>query len=102
MEATAVLGIVAATWGIVMSLAPILQIRAIRSQGDSDSVSAGQWVVWCVGFSLWLAYGISISDPPLIVNNAFALIMGITTLTIVLRYKTAAKPTEATRPSQPT
>ena len=87
MEITTVLGIAATTWGIFMSFAPILQIRAILRQGDSDSVSAGQWMVWVVGFSLWLSYGIAIGDAPLIVSNAVALAMGATTLTFILRYK---------------
>jgi MtN3 and saliva related transmembrane protein len=70
-----------------MSLAPILQIRVIRKQGHSWGVSAGQWRVWSIGFMLWLAYGISITDWPLIVNNIVSLSMGITTLVVIARYR---------------
>lgn len=86
-----VLGIAAGGWGVAMSLAPIFQIRAIRRAGQSDGVSAAQWSVWIVGFSLWLAYGISIRDWPLIINNIVAVTMGTTTLAVILLYRSTRR-----------
>jgi uncharacterized protein with PQ loop repeat len=56
------LAVAASAWGVAMSFAPLLQIRAIRAHGSSQAVSAGYQKILLVGFVLWLAYGISIGN----------------------------------------
>ena len=46
------LAVAAATWGVAMSLAPLLQIRAIRAHGSSHAVSVGYQQILLVGFLL--------------------------------------------------
>lgn len=71
------LGVAAASWALVMALAPILQIREIVRRGSSEGVSLGYFAVLMVGFALWVAYGIASRDLPLIVPNCVAfLVMG--------------------------
>ena len=77
-----VLGIGAASWGIVMALSPVLQIRRILDRRSSDDVSIGYFLVLLFGFSLWIAYGISIGNLILIIPNTVAV--GVTVLTIVI------------------
>lgn len=73
------LGIAAATWALVMALAPILQIREIMRQGSSEGISIGYFAVLIVGFALWVAYGLASGDLPLIIPNCVAfLVMGCT------------------------
>ena len=79
--------IAAGAWGVAMALAPLLQIRAIRRQGSSRGVSIGYQQVLVVGFLLWLAYGISIGNPALIVPNTIALFVSVTTILVVLRFR---------------
>ena len=54
-----VLAAIAASWGVVMALAPLLQIREIRRHRSSRSVSVAYQQVLLVGFVLWLAYGVA-------------------------------------------
>ena len=82
-----VLAFVAATWGIAMALAPLLQIRAIRAQGSSEAVSVGYQQVLLVGFLLWLAYGISIRNLALIVPNTVAAFVSLATILVALRFR---------------
>lgn len=78
---------IAGSWGVLMAIAPLLQIRAIVSRGHSEGVSAGHIAVLWVGFVLWLAYGISIASTPLVVTNVVALTTGTATLAIIIRYR---------------
>jgi uncharacterized protein with PQ loop repeat len=70
-----------------MALAPLLQVRAIRAAGHSGSVSVAYQQVLLVGFTLWLAYGISIDNWALIVPNAIAWIVSLGTILIARRYR---------------
>jgi MtN3 and saliva related transmembrane protein len=71
-----VLAVMAATWGVVMAVSPLLQIRKIIRRGSSRDVSIGYLAVLVIGFCLWIAYGISIANPALIVPNSVALSVG--------------------------
>ena len=81
------LGIAAATWGLVMAMAPVLQIRRILQNHSSRDVSIGYLVVLVVGFALWIVYGTTIGNAALIVPNTAALATGIGTIGIALRYR---------------
>ena len=81
------LAIVTTTWGVLMALSPILQIRTIRRQRSSAGVSIGYFRVLGVGFVLWLAYGIDRSDPVLIISNTAALAMCAAVILVALRFR---------------
>ena len=82
-----VLGIAAATWGVVMALAPALQIRRILERRSSDDVSIGYFLVLLFGFSLWIAYGLSISNLILIIPNTVAVCVTVLTIVIARRFR---------------
>lgn len=82
-----VLAIGAATWGVVMALSPLLQVRKMVRRGSSRDVSISYFWVLIVGFSLWIAYGVSIENYALIVPNTVALIMAFTTVGVAARYR---------------
>ena len=90
MESTTLLGVATTAWGVVMSVAPILQIRRIRSAGTSAGVSRGHLVVLLIGFGLWLAYGIAIDLLPLVITNAVSLVATAAWLVEVRRYRPRA------------
>jgi MtN3 and saliva related transmembrane protein len=77
----------AASWGVAMALSPLLQIRAIRAAGHSGSVSVAYQQVLLVGFTLWLAYGIALDNWALIVPNAIAWIVSLTTILVARHYR---------------
>jgi len=82
-----VLGIGAASWGVVMALAPVLQIRRILERRSSDDVSIGYFLVLLFGFSLWIAYGISIGNLILIIPNTVAVSVTVLTIVIARRFR---------------
>ena len=87
MNSETVLAIVASSYGILMAIAPLLQIRAIMLTRDSSGVSAGYQRVLLVGFVLWLAYGIASDNWAIIVPNVVAAFVSLATIVITQRYR---------------
>lgn len=81
------LGVVAASWGVVMALSPVLQIRRILAYRSSRDVSIGYLAVIAIGFGLWIAYGIAIENVALIVPNTLALIVGLIAIGVAVRFR---------------
>jgi uncharacterized protein with PQ loop repeat len=78
----AFLGIAAASWGVVMAVAPLLQVRRMVIRRSSDDLSLGYFAVLLPGFALWAAYGWAGADWPLVVPNAVALAVGVVTIVV--------------------
>ena len=74
----------AGAWGVLMALAPMLQIRRMLRERSSQDVSIGYLLVLEVGFLLYLAYGLSISNRVLIVTNIVAIVMNTITIAVAL------------------
>lgn len=87
MDSETALAFVASSYGILMAIAPLLQIRAIMLTRDSSGVSAGYQRVLLVGFVLWLAYGIASDNWAIIVPNTVAMVVSLATIVITLRYR---------------
>lgn len=83
-----VLAVVAASWGVVMALAPLLQIRRMLERRSSADVSTGWLAVLEVGFVLWVVYGLSIGNAAIVVPNVVAFTIGAATIAVVLRFRT--------------
>jgi uncharacterized protein with PQ loop repeat len=81
------LGIAAATWGVVMAIAPVLQIRRMIVRRSSEDLSLGYFAVLLPGFALWIAYGWTRADWPLVVPNALALTVGVVTVIMGRLYR---------------
>ena len=74
----------AGSWGVLMALVPMLQIRRMLRERSSQDVSIGYLLVLEVGFLLYLAYGLSISNRVLIVTNIVAIVMNTITIAVAL------------------
>ena len=85
---TDTLAVVAASWGVVMALAPLLQIRRMLERRSSADVSIAYLAVLEVGFGLWIGYGLSLGNAALVVPNAVAFTIGAATIAVVLRFRT--------------
>jgi uncharacterized protein with PQ loop repeat len=83
------LAVVAATAGIIMATAPVLQIRRMFVTRSSQDLSLAYLGVLLVGFVIWISYGISLGNPALIVPNIVALIVTVATIVIALRFRSA-------------
>jgi uncharacterized protein with PQ loop repeat len=86
-----VLGAAAAGWGILMAISPGLQIRKMLRHRSSREVSIAYFWVLLVGFTLWVAYGLAISNWFLVVPNAVAFMVCTTTIAVALRYRLRAR-----------
>jgi MtN3 and saliva related transmembrane protein len=81
------LAITTTSWGVLMALSPILQIRTMVRQRSSAGLSLAYFSVLTVGFVLWLAYGIDKRDPVLIISNTAALAMAFAVIAVALRFR---------------
>jgi MtN3 and saliva related transmembrane protein len=78
---------VAAAYGVLMAVSPLLQIRRMLQTRSSADVSIGYLLVIEIGFALWIAYGISLPNWALAVPNTVAFIVGLLTIFIALRLR---------------
>lgn len=92
---TDALAVLAAGWGVLMALAPLLQMRRMLERRSSADVSIAYLGVLQVGFSLWVVYGLSLPNVALVVPNSVAFIIGLATITIAIRFRDAPRATEA-------
>jgi uncharacterized protein with PQ loop repeat len=62
-----------AGWGVIMAISPLLQIRRMIQRRSSSDLSLSYLAVLLIGFTLWMAYGISLGNLALIIPNGVAL-----------------------------
>lgn len=78
------------------------QIAKILRERDAASVSLRMYAVTVTGFSLWIAYGLTIDSWPIAASNAVCLALSGTVLALKWRYGQAApKPGVATGQRSP-
>jgi MtN3 and saliva related transmembrane protein len=83
------LGVVAASWGVIMAVSPVMQIRRMIRLRSSRDISIGYLVVIVVGFSIWITYGVAIGNAALVVSNSVALLVGAATVAIAIHFRRA-------------
>jgi MtN3 and saliva related transmembrane protein len=86
------LAVIAAAWGVMMAVSPLLQIRRMLETRSSADFSLGYLVVLLIGFGLWAAYGLSLGNLALIVPNSTALVIGLITMAVALRFRRPVAP----------
>lgn len=84
---TDALGVLAASWGVLMAISPLLQIRRMLARRSSADVSITYLSVLQVGFTLWILYGWALGNPAIMVPNSVALVIGAATIAIAVRYR---------------
>ena len=84
---TDALAALAASWGVLMALAPLLQMRRVLERRSSADISIAYLAVLQVGFSLWVAYGFALRNPAIVVPNSVAFVVGMATIMLALRYR---------------
>jgi uncharacterized protein with PQ loop repeat len=92
-----VLAVAASSWGVLMGIAPVLQIRRMLRERSSRDVSLGYFAVLLAGFLLWIAYGIAAGNLVLVIPNSVALLVGIALVSVVLRLRASAPAGTGTR-----
>ncbi|MGZ6372648.1 MAG: SemiSWEET family sugar transporter [Candidatus Limnocylindria bacterium] len=84
---TDALGITAATFGVLMAISPLLQIRRMLQTRSSADVSLGYLWVIEIGFGLWIAYGLSLPNLAIVVPNSVAVTVGLATILVARHFR---------------
>ncbi|SFT08961.1 SemiSWEET transporter [Sphingobacterium wenxiniae] len=71
------IGIVA---GILTSISMVPQLIKVIKEKDVDNLSPMMVAILLAGVSLWVVYGIILTDWPIILSNAFSVIVNTTLL----------------------
>ena len=90
----------ASVWGLVMALAPILQIKRMVRQGSSRDISLGYFFLLIPGFLLWVAHGYATADIFLIVPNALAALTATMLIGIAVWLRQNPRPEEGSPPPE--
>jgi MtN3 and saliva related transmembrane protein len=85
MDIVTIVGLVAATFTTISLFPQLLKSWRTRFKPTVDSTIATYSVLFCVGIFLWLVYGISLSDLPMIVANTLSFLQGLIILVIQIR-----------------
>jgi len=84
MSPQSALALLAGGFGVLMGASPLLQaVRAHRRRSAEDVSLAFLATLWCGGLA-WLAYGLSLGNPALIVANAVGVLCSGTALAVSL------------------
>ena len=85
------LGITAATFGVLMAVSPLLQIRRMFQTRSSADMSLGYlWLVE-IGFAVWIAYGLSLPNLAIVIPNTVAVTVGLATILVALHFRREAR-----------
>ena len=85
--ATSILAVLASSWGVLMGISPVLQIRQMLRERSSREVSLGYYVILLAGFLIWISYGIAAQNLVLVIPNTIALLVGLTLVAVALRLR---------------
>ena len=81
------LGVIAASYGVVMAVSPILQIRRMLQTRSSADVSLAYLGLLNVGFLIWLTYGLALPNLAIVIPNCVAFVVGTATIVVALRLR---------------
>lgn len=84
MTVETAIGLLAATLTTVAYIPQV--VRAWRTRSTHD-ISLPMFLLMALGLAMWLAYGLLISDVPLIAANLVTLVLVLSVLYFKLRYK---------------
>ena len=85
MNIVTIVGLVAATFTTISLFPQLLKSWRTRLRPTTDGTIATYSILFCVGIFLWLVYGISLSDLPMIVANSLSFLQGLVILVIQVR-----------------
>ena len=83
-ETTFAIGMAAIAYGLFAALSVLLQARQMIVRGTSCEVSVHFFASYAGGYAIWLLYGLSAGNVPLIVVDAVGLLCAGLTLAVAL------------------
>ena len=101
MSITNILAVIAGCFGVGMGASPLLQaVRAHRRRSSAD-VSLPFLAVLLAGGSAWLAYGLALGNPALIVGNSVGVVSSCVAILATLRWRARVGSERACEGSSP-
>lgn len=91
----------AAVWGVVMAVAPALQIRRMIQTRSSRDVSTSYFLVLLPGFLLWVLHGLLNHDLALAIPNAVSLSTAVVLIAVATYYRSHRQPREVETAPEP-
>jgi MtN3 and saliva related transmembrane protein len=85
MDIVTVVGLVAATFTTISLFPQLLKSWKTRKKTSGDNSFVTYSMLFCVGIFLWLVYGISKVDLPMIVANSLSFAQGFVILIVQAR-----------------
>jgi MtN3 and saliva related transmembrane protein len=82
MNIVTIVGLVAATFTTISLVPQLLKSWKTRHKPTNDTTVGVFSMLFCVGIFLWLVYGISLGDLPMIVSNSLSFLQGLIILVI--------------------
>jgi MtN3 and saliva related transmembrane protein len=87
MVAMTLLAAIATAYGLCGAASSLLEAATLLRSGRADEISLAFLGVLLGGYLVWLLYGISAGDEPLIVTDAVGLAAGTITLSVAVRLR---------------
>ena len=84
MDWTDLLGLVA---GICTTVAVLPQIKKAWQTKEVKDVSVGMFIILLIGVFLWIMYGITQNDLPIIATNGTSLALNSFMMYLMVRYR---------------
>jgi hypothetical protein len=84
---TSVLATITIIYGVPAALSILLQARKMIARGGSCDVSARFLAAYVGGYAIWVLYGLSLRDVPIVVVDTLGLACGATTLAVALKLR---------------
>jgi len=84
LNLTEIIGIVA---GILTSLSLLPQLIKIIKEKKVEELSTGMFVTLLIGLLLWIYYGFLQKDMPIVITNAFSVLLNFGILFFRFKYR---------------
>ena len=81
------LALIATAYGLLGAASSLLEAARLVRTDSADEISLGFLGMLLGGYLVWLGYGISAGDDPLIITDAVGLVAGTITLSIAVRLR---------------
>jgi len=78
------IGLIAASLTTAAFVPQVVQTWRTKS---AEGISLGMYLIFCIGLLLWLIYGISKQDIPVIAANAATLLLALTILYFKISFR---------------
>ena len=73
--------------GICTTLAFIPQVIKVWKSKNVDGVSLSMFIIFIIGVTCWLVYGIILNQMPLIIANFITLVLALFIIIAVIKFK---------------